>query len=204
MTNLVTWWLCQKLMVGFGCDIFPILQYNHNTWIWVGLNWKFMYLSMGSLLDKCHRGYAKNCLRFKIISNERVTLTAYAVPGLAVCQDWEATLIGEVPILGYVIERFRLIIRIPSMIIQGCPWRMYQMLWWKCTPSAECKTIRIAASAVMDGWMAILFRHQMFSNFWNMTWTVWRWLESQQSCGNDTNVPAWVTLARYESFTDKC
>ena len=80
-----------------------------------------MYLSMGSLLDKCHRGYAESCLRFKINANERVTLTAYAVPGMAVCHNWEATLIGEVPILGYVIGRFRLIIRILRMIIQGCP-----------------------------------------------------------------------------------
>ena len=28
-----------------------------------------------------------------------------------------------------------------------------QQLWHKCTTSAECKTIRIAASAVMDGWI---------------------------------------------------
>ena len=40
-----------------------------------------------------------------------------------------------------------------------------QMLWHKSTTSAECKTIRIAASAVMDGWMAILFRYQMFSKY---------------------------------------
>ena len=31
------------------CDTFPILKYPHNTWLWVGLNWKFMRLSMGSL-----------------------------------------------------------------------------------------------------------------------------------------------------------
>ena len=49
------------------------------------------------------------------------TLTAYAVPGMTVCHNWEATLIGEVLVLGYVIERFRLMIRILSMIIQGYP-----------------------------------------------------------------------------------
>ena len=49
MTTQMKWWIWQKLMVGFGCDTIPILQCNHNTWIWVGLNWKFMYLSMGSL-----------------------------------------------------------------------------------------------------------------------------------------------------------
>ena len=70
-----------------------------------------MYLSMGSLLDKCHRGYAESCLHLKINSNERVTLTAYAVPGMAVCHNWEATLIGEVPVLEYVSERLWLMIR---------------------------------------------------------------------------------------------
>ena len=39
----------QQLMIEFGCDTIPALPYNHNTWNWVGLNWKFMYLSMGSL-----------------------------------------------------------------------------------------------------------------------------------------------------------
>ncbi len=33
----------------FECDTFPIIKYPHNTWLWVGLNWKFMHLSMGSL-----------------------------------------------------------------------------------------------------------------------------------------------------------
>ena len=61
-------------MVGFGCDTIPILLYPHNTWIWVGLNWKFMYLSMGSLLDKCHRGYAESCLsHYKLNINWNVT-----------------------------------------------------------------------------------------------------------------------------------
>ena len=46
----------------------------------------------------------------------------------------------------------------------GClPWRCWirredahtissRMVWGKCTTSAECKSIRIAVSAVMDGW----------------------------------------------------
>ena len=37
------------------------------------------------------------------------------------------------------------------------------MLWSKCTTSTECQTIRIDVSMVMDSWMAILFRCQMFS-----------------------------------------
>ena len=41
LTN--NWWL--------GSDAIPfqLLPYPHNTWQWVGLNWKFMYFSMGSL-----------------------------------------------------------------------------------------------------------------------------------------------------------
>ena len=137
--------------------------------------------------------------------NIRVTWKCLCSPRLAVGHYWGDQLIGEVPILGFVSKRFRLIIRILRMIIQGCPWRMYQMLWWKCTPSAECKTIRIAASAVMDGWMAILFHCQIFTKFWTMTWLEFgklTWIT--KSCGNDTNVPTWVMLASYESFTTKC
>ena len=134
MTPWVTKWLWQKLMVGFGCDTIPILQYNHNTWIWVGLNWKFMYLSMGSLLDKCHGGYAESCLQWLRVMKRKGDLNRLCSPRLTIGHYWEAKLIGEVPILGYVIERLWLIFRIPCMIIQGYPWRMYQMLWWKCTP----------------------------------------------------------------------
>ena len=48
-------------------------------------------------------------------------LSTYAVPRMAESHGWEAKLIGEVPILGYVIERLWLMIRILSMIIQGYP-----------------------------------------------------------------------------------
>ena len=44
-----------------------------------------------------------------------------AVPRMADRYHWEAKLMGEVPILGYVIERLWLMIRILSMIIQGYP-----------------------------------------------------------------------------------
>ena len=44
-----------------------------------------------------------------------------AVPRIADRHHWEAKLMGEVPILGYVIERLWLMIRILSMIIQGYP-----------------------------------------------------------------------------------
>ena len=42
-----------------------------------------------------------------------------AVPRMADRHHWEAKLMGEVPILGYVIERLWLMIRILSTIIQG-------------------------------------------------------------------------------------
>jgi hypothetical protein len=48
-----------------------------------------------------------------------------------------------------------------------------QMLWVKCTTSAECKTIRIAESSVMDGWddrhlaqCQVLVFTKMFSGKW--------------------------------------
>ena len=185
----ITKWLRQKLMVRFGCDSIPILLYPHNTWQWVGLNWKFMYLSMGSLLDKCHRGLCRKLPPDGCVSSSY--LKCLCSPRLAVGHYWGAQLIGEVPVLGYVIKRLWLMIRILSMIIQGYPWRMYQKLWHKCTTSAECKTIRIAASAVMDGWKG----HTVpLSDTLKMTcdlkgdFKFW----SQQSCGNDTNVPTWV------------
>ena len=38
------------------------------------------------------------------------------------------------------------------MTIRGWSRRMYQFLWVKCTTPTWCKSIRIAVSAVMDGW----------------------------------------------------
>ena len=52
---------------------------------------------------------------------KRVTWIAYAVPGMTVCHYWEAKLIGEVLILGCVIERLWLIVRILSMRFRFCP-----------------------------------------------------------------------------------
>ena len=48
-------------------------------------------------------------------------MCTYAVPKMTDGHGWEAKLIGEVPILGCVIERLGLIIRILSMMIQGYP-----------------------------------------------------------------------------------
>ena len=153
-----------------------------------------MYFSMGSLWTSAIGVTPKAASLETMKWTKQGDLKRLCSPRLAVCHYWGAQLIGEVPILGYVIERFRLIIRILSMIIQGCTWRMYQMLWWKCTPSAECKTIRIAASAVMDGWdgHTVPLSDVVYYNWWLERWS---WLDSQQSCGNDTNVPTWVIIA---------
>jgi len=127
-------------MVVFGCDTISILPYNHNTRIWVGLDWKFIYLSMGSLATEV---WAESTSWW---------LSTCAVPKMTDGYGWETKLTVKVPILGCAIERLGLIIRILSMMDQDCSWRMYRMLWWKCTTSAECQTIRIATFAVMDRW----------------------------------------------------
>ena len=54
-----------------------------------------------------------------------------------------------------------------------------RILWGKCTTSAECKTIRIAVSAVMDMGKAVLgirgrfhFTEVFSKKFWKSTWEV--------------------------------
>jgi len=79
------------------------------------------------------------------------------------CHGWEAKLIGEVPILGCVIDRLWLIIRVQCMMNQRYPDGCIKCCGESVPPLQRVETIRIAASAVMDGWMAILFRCQMFS-----------------------------------------
>ena len=67
------------------------------------------------------------------------------------------------PILGGVIERLRSIIRIQCMLKRGYPDGCIECCGESVPPLQRIETIRIAASAVMDDWMAILFRCQMFS-----------------------------------------
>ena len=93
-----------------GClDAIPF-QFYRTTTIpenWVGLDRKLIYLSMGSLTAKV---WAKATLW---------RLSTCAVPKMTVGHGWEAKLTGEVPILGRVIERLGLIIRILSMVNSG-------------------------------------------------------------------------------------
>ena len=93
-----------------GClDALPFQFYRTTTIpkIWVGLDLKFIYLSMGSLAEEV---WAKAT---------SLWLPTYAVPKMKVDHGWEATLTGEVPILGRVIKRLGLIIRILSMVNSG-------------------------------------------------------------------------------------
>ena len=79
-----------------------------------------MYLSMGSLWTSAIGVTPKAASVTKEMKG-RSYLNRLCSPRLAVCHYWGAQLIGEVPVLGYIIERLRLIIRIPCMIIQGYP-----------------------------------------------------------------------------------
>ena len=59
---------------------------------------------------------------------------------------------GEVPILGGVIERLWLIIRIQCMLNRVYPDGCIKCCGESVPPLQRVETIRIAASAVMDGW----------------------------------------------------
>ena len=98
---------------------------------------------MGSLLDKC-LGVTPKAAHGCVSSSY---LNRLCSPRLAVGHYWGAQLIGEVPILEYVSERLWLMIR---QDVNPDGWM--QMLWYKSTTSAECKTIRVAAPAVMGSW----------------------------------------------------
>ena len=93
-----------------GClDAIPF-QFYRTTTIpedWVGLDWNLIYLSISSLTAKV---WAEATLW---------RLSTCAVPKMTVGHGWEAKLTGEVLILGRVIERLGLIIRILSMVNSG-------------------------------------------------------------------------------------
>ena len=93
-----------------GClDAIPFQFYRTTTIpeYWVGLDWKLIYLSISSLTAKV---WAEATLW---------RLSTCAVPKMTVGHGWEAKLTGEVLILGRVIERLGLIIRILSMVNSG-------------------------------------------------------------------------------------
>ena len=90
-----------------GCMDAILFQLYRTTMIpesWVELDWKLIYFSISSLMAKV---WAEATLW---------RLSTCAVPKMTVGHGWEATLTGEVLILGLIIERLRLIIRILSMV----------------------------------------------------------------------------------------
>ena len=110
----MTWWIWQKLMIGFGCDTIPILEYPHNTWLWVGLNWKFMYFSMGSLWTNVI-GVMPRLPPLKVKWREMRRMSGPSpvqFPGWQFGITGRPSSWGEVPILGYVSERLWLMIRV--------------------------------------------------------------------------------------------
>jgi hypothetical protein len=138
-----------------------------------------------------------------------------AVPRLTVCLHWEAKLMGRDAYTR--ICKWKVMVGSPHTECGKSgpvnPDGLLQMLWHKCTTSAECRSIRIAASSVMDGWNG----HTVPSSdhFQNVTcegWLeFWTWkvngeldFESQLSCGNDTNVPTWVSWANEGFWLLKC
>ena len=90
-----------------GClDAIPFQFYRITTIPknWVGLDWKFTYLSMGSLAAKVW------------VEATLWRLSTCAIPKMTIGHGWEAKLTGEVLILRSVIERLGLIIHIVSMV----------------------------------------------------------------------------------------
>ena len=174
MTLAKNWWL-------IGCDTIPIFEYPHNTWLWVGLSWKFMCLSMGSLWTHVIGVMLEAASVVEKWCELKVNCTAKpcAVPGLTVGFHREAKLMGrgaytrvcKWKVNGWWSAYWVTIIR--GFIPDGCN----QMLWHKCATSAECKPIRIAASADMDNWKGhsvSVIRNYIFvtGGFWTgaVTW----------------------------------
>ena len=81
----------------FECDTFPIIKYPHNTWLWVGLNWKFIHLSMGSLWTHVIGVTLEAASVVEKWCEIEVNCTAKpcAVPRLTVGLHWEAKLMGR-------------------------------------------------------------------------------------------------------------
>ena len=76
---------------------------------------------------------------------------------------WKAKLIGEVPILGRVIERLGLFIRILSMANSGCvPDRCIKYCGESVPPLQSVKLLEVPRPRLWTVEVAILFRRQMF------------------------------------------
>jgi hypothetical protein len=79
------------------------------------------------------------------------------------------------------------------------------MMWVKCTTSAECKSIRIAASAVMDGWDGRCLAVMPLALY--LKRILWKWFGVPMGYYRGGGIglkemTSWVTLPR--DFTKTC
>jgi hypothetical protein len=93
-----------------------------------------------------------------------------AVPRLTVGLHWEAKLMGR----GTYTRKckWKVLVDDPRTelrLFRVTPDGWNQKLWHKCTTSAECKPIRIAASTVKDGWKGhTISAIRPFTKLWHM------------------------------------
>ena len=132
--NVTMTWL-KKLMVGrtrYHSNFIVQPQYLN----WVGLNWKFAYLSMGSLQTS-----AIGVMLIAASSKNEMKWKSYLK---CLCSSRD----GGLPLLGGQAHRggaytrvykWKVMVDCPHTVYveSGLSWRMHRMLWWKCTTSAE-------------------------------------------------------------------
>ena len=106
-----------------------------------------------------------------------------AVPRLTVCLHWEAKLMGRGAYTR--VCKWKVMVDDPHTEYEysGLPLTdVIKSCGTSVQPLQSVKPIRIAVPTVMDGWMAILFRCQMFSK--NEWWTErWIWLDRNKVVG---------------------
>ena len=107
------WWFLIKLILVW-MRYLSNIEYPHNTWLWVGLNWKFMHLSMGSLwthiigvMLEAASAVEKWCELRWIVRPSPVQFPGWQLVFTGRPSSW-----GEVLILGFVSERLWLMIRV--------------------------------------------------------------------------------------------
>ena len=99
-----------------------------------------------------------------------------AVPRLTVCLHWEAKLMGRGAYTR--VCKWKVMVGSPHTECDKSgpvnPDGLLQILWHKCTTSAECRTIRIAVSTVTDDWKGHTVPssdHFQKCGIWLVTWT---------------------------------
>ena len=98
-----------------------------------------------------------------------------AVPRLTVCLHWEVKLMGRGTYTR--VCKWKVMVGSPHTECDKSgpvhPDELLQILWHKCTTSAECRTIRIAVSTVTDDWKGHTVPssdHFQKCDIWLVTW----------------------------------